>query len=105
MDTSRIFQLLDAGYTKEEIEAFEKGLKDAEDENKPKEDKPLEKEETKPEENKPISDEAQAIIDNLNNQISELTKTIQSMNVKNRTFQNETKQTAEQVLNDIFGGK
>ena len=104
MDTSRIFQLLDAGYTKEEIEAFEKGWKDAENENKP-EDKPIEKDETEQEESKPISDEAQAIIDNLNNQISELTKTIQSMNVKTRTFQNETKQTAEEVLNDIFGGK
>ena len=98
MEINRIFQLLDAGYSREQIEAFEKGMEEA----KPKEQKgkPENSDEQK---EKPISDEAQAIIDNLNNQISELTKSIQNMNVKNRTFNNDVKQTADDVLADIFG--
>ena len=108
MEINRIFQLLDAGYSREQIEAFEKGMEEAkpkEQKGKPENsDEQKEKPENSDEQKeKPISDEAQAIIDNLNNQISELTKSIQNMNVKNRTFNNDVKQTADDVLADIFG--
>ena len=103
MEINRIFQLLDAGYSREQIEAFEQGMKEANSEEAEPKEKELEEPEEKEPKEKSISSEAQTIIDNLNNQISELTKTIQNMNVKNRTFNNDIKQTADDVLADIFG--
>lgn len=99
MELAKIFQLLDAGYTREQIEAFEAGLNEAD----PEEQEEITNEEVEStEEKQPINYSEQ--IANLNNSINDLRNEIQRINRNNDTFESKTKLTAEEALKQIWGG-
>jgi archaellum component FlaC len=101
MKVAEVIKLLDAGYTKEQIEAYEQGMKDAGKEDEPEQ---VEFEKEKPLE-PPAQDNAEAEVEALKTQIETLKTQIQVMNQKNNTFENKPKQTSTDVLSEIFGGK
>lgn len=98
MKVADVIKLLDAGYTKEQIEAYEQGMKDAGKEDEPES---VEFEKEKPVE-APAQDNTE--VETLKTQIETLKTQIQIMNQKNNTFENKPKQTSTDVLSEIFGG-
>ena len=97
MEVSRVFQLLDAGYTREQIDAFERGLKETQPTEEP----------TEPTETTQPSEREQELteqIKSLETALADLTKTVQESNIRNKAFEQAKVQTADDVLAEVFGG-
>jgi hypothetical protein len=98
MTITERLELIRAGYTKEEIAAF-----DAPEEQKPEEQKP---EEQKPEEQKPEEQKPETGNNEVLAAIAALTKAIQAQNMQKIGLDSPGTLTAEQALaQGVFGNK
>ena len=103
MTITERLELIRAGYTKEEIAAFDAPEEQKPEEQKPKEQKP---EEQKPEEQKPEEQKPETGNNEVLAAIAALTKAIQAQNMQKIGLDSPGNLTAEQALaQGVFGNK
>jgi outer membrane biosynthesis protein TonB len=108
MTITERLELIRAGYTKEEIAAFDAPEEQKPEEQKPEEQKPEEQkpEEQKPEEQKPEEQKPETGNNEVLAAIAALTKAIQAQNMQKIGLDSPGTLTAEQALaQGVFGNK
>lgn len=102
MNADQILKLIDAGYTKSEIDALIKGKEETTEPEETKEAEEPEKNDSAPEKTEPEkAEQSPDILKFIADEFAKMTKSIQDSNILNSNMKMKEEMSAEQMLADL----